>query len=185
MEYAAAYSPRPHQYFTHLATERFKVIVWHRRAGKTIAACNELLRQVATKPSGVGAYIGPTFKQTKRVAWDAIKKYGAAYGIQANETELRADFPNGARIYLLAAEQYDSIRGMGLDFAVLDECAMHPRPAWEQVIRPALADRRGGALFIGRVDLLLLPALFFLLVFGHAESPPGCGMNQRRCERID
>lgn len=149
MEHAATYSPRPHQYFAHLATERFKVLVWHRRAGKTVAAVNELLRQVATKPGGLGCYLGPTYKQTKRVAWDLIKKYGQAYGIEPNETELRADFPNGAKIYLLAAESYDSIRGIGLDYAVLDEVAMHPRPAWEQVIRPALADKRGGALFIG------------------------------------
>lgn len=149
MEHAAAYCPRPHQYFAHLATERFKVLVWHRRAGKTVAAVNELLRHVATRPGGLGCYLGPTYKQTKRVAWDLIKKYGQAYGIEPNETELRADFPNGAKIYLLAAESYDSIRGIGLDYAVLDEVAMHPRPAWEQVIRPALADKRGGALFIG------------------------------------
>ena len=66
-----------------------------------------------------------------------------------NESELRADFPNGARLRLFGADNYDSMRGLYFDAVVLDEPADFPVSAWPTVIRPALSDRKGKATFIG------------------------------------
>ena len=41
------------------------------------------------------------------------------------------------------------MRGIYLDGGVLDEYAQMPSKAWSEVIRPALSDRQGWAVFIG------------------------------------
>lgn len=134
------------------STSRFCVRVLHRRFGKTWLAVCELLIQALTtdKKAWRGYYIAPTFKQAKRIAFDMLKQFVSDLPrVSINEQELRVDFPNGSRIQLLGAETYDSLRGLYIDHAVLDECAQIPSAAWSQVIRPALADRAGSAVIMG------------------------------------
>jgi len=96
------------------------------------------------------AYISPTYRQSKAVAWDYCKEFTQSIpGIKVNESELRIDFPNGARIRLFGAETADSMRGLYFDSVVMDEPADFPANAWSTVIRPAIADRQGRATFIG------------------------------------
>lgn len=136
----------------HNRTQRWAVGVCHRRAGKTVACVNELIKGALTCEGANPrfAYIAPYYTQAKDVAWTYIKEFaGVIPGIQFNESELRADFPNGGRIRLYGADNYDRLRGIYLDGVVLDEYAdMDPR-AWSEVIRPALSDRKGWAVFIG------------------------------------
>lgn len=47
-----------------------------------------------------------------------------------------------------SADDPQSLRGEGLDFVVLDECAYMSEDAWNDALRPSLSDRQGGALFI-------------------------------------
>jgi hypothetical protein len=96
------------------------------------------------------AYIAPFFNQAKDAAWEYLKRYGMVYpGTEANETELRVDFPNGGRVRLYGADNPDRLRGIYLDGVVLDEYAqMRPR-LWSEIIRPALSDRIGWGAFIG------------------------------------
>ena len=146
------YAPRKQQREIHNSLKRFSVIVCHRRFGKTVMAINHLIRRALTcdLSNPRYAYVAPSYKQAKRVAWDYIKLYTAPIpGVSYNESELRCDFPNGARIQLLGAESPDSLRGMYLDGVVLDEVAQMPPSIWAEIIRPALSDRRGWALFIG------------------------------------
>src|SRR5690242_4084261 len=138
----------------HDRTQRFACLVCHRRAGKTVACVNELLkRALQTKhEASLFAYIGPTYSQTKRVAWDYLKRAAGPifpYGAKVNNSELRVDLPNGAQVRLFGADNYDALRGLRLDGVVLDEFADFDPRAWSEVIRPALADRRGFAVFIG------------------------------------
>jgi phage terminase large subunit len=92
----------------------------------------------------------PTYKQAKRIAWKPLKLMTRPYwASQPNETDLRIYLITGGTICLRGADSYDSLRGDGLDFLVLDEFASIAREAWPEVLRPALADRRGKALFIG------------------------------------
>jgi hypothetical protein len=90
------------------------------------------------------------FVQAKDVAWSYVKQFaGPIPGTSFNEAELRADLPNGARIRLYGADNYDRMRGIYLDGIILDEYADMPPAAWGEVLRPALADRQGWAVFIG------------------------------------
>jgi Terminase-like family. len=149
------YTPRPHQAEIEAGLARFSVLVCHRRFGKTVLSVNRLIRAArgTRRTDWRGAYIAPLYKQAKTVVWDELKRYcglgGDGCTVKFNETELRADFENGARIRLFGAENPDSLRGMYLDGAVFDEVAQMPHRVWTEVIRPALSDRRGWAMFIG------------------------------------
>lgn len=124
----------------------------HRRFGKSVMAINELIKCALSsgKADYRGAYVAPFYKQAKQVAWDYLKKYSRPIpGVKFNEAELRADYPNGARVSLFGADNPDALRGLYLDDVVLDEVAQMPRSLWGEVIRPLLSDRQGNALFLG------------------------------------
>jgi len=135
-----------------LSLYRFVVLVCHRRWGKTVFAVMELiLAALFAKVSDFrGAYIAPFRKQAKDVAWDYFKKYAKVIpGISFNETELTVTFPNGARITLYGADNADALRGLYFDYVVMDEVADMKPYVWGEIVRPALADRKGRCLFIG------------------------------------
>jgi phage terminase large subunit len=98
------------------------------------------------------AYLSPYLRQSKQVAWDYLRTAttaSRAIGSRVHETELRVDYANGGQVRLFGVDNPDALRGIYLDGVVLDEYAnMDPR-VWSEVIRPALADRRGWAVFIG------------------------------------
>lgn len=146
------YSPREQFLHYHNRKERFSVLVAHRRAGKTVACVNELIKGAlsCTRDKPRFAYIAPLFKQAKDVAWEYLKEYTAVIpGRIANETELRVDLPNGGRVRLYGADNPDSLRGIYLDGVILDEYADMRPSIWTEVLRPALSDRLGWATFIG------------------------------------
>jgi len=154
VEVVIPYDPRPHQRQAWDARQRFNVLVWHRRAGKTVYAINWLLRQVleCTRPNPRGAYLAPLYKQAKRVAWTLLKIYaGVIPGVRFLEQELRCILPGGREIWLLGADNPDALRGIYLDAVVLDEVAQMAPRTWGEVIRPALSDlnREGLAVMIG------------------------------------
>jgi phage terminase large subunit len=146
------YKPRPQLEAFHARKERFACLVAHRRFGKTVGAINDLIRDALTinRPDVRVAYIAPYYRQAKAVVWDYAKHFTAPIpGIVINESELRIDFPTGARLRLFGADNYDAMRGLYFDAVVLDEPADFPANAWASVIRPALSDRKGRATFIG------------------------------------
>jgi phage terminase large subunit len=146
------YRPRPLQRQIHDRLKRFNVLVCHRRFGKTVLAINHTIRAALTcpLPDPRYAYVAPTYKQAKLIAWDYVKQFTDPIpGRIWNEQELRCDLPNGAKVRLLGADNPDSLRGIYLDGVVPDEPALMPPTLWPQVIRPLLEDRMGWALFIG------------------------------------
>ena len=154
MKIEIPYSPRPLQAELHdaLGKKRWAVVVMHRRAGKTVMAINHLLRDaiLCTKNNPRFFYIAPTYRQAKQIAFDYLKTFaGKIPMVRFHETELRCDLPNGARIQLLGSENPASLRGIYCDGVVLDEMADMPESLFPEVIRPALSDRKGYALFIG------------------------------------
>jgi hypothetical protein len=128
---------------------RFRVLVAGRRFGKTYLALVELIR-AASRPGSVVWYVGPSIKQSKRIVWKALKKMTQPFwSVKPNETDLRVELISGGIICVRGADNYDSLRGDGLDFVVVDEYASIRPEVWTEVLRPALADRQGRALFIG------------------------------------
>ena len=148
------YEPRELQRKLHneMSVKRWGVVVCHRRFGKTVWAINHILRAalMCEKNNPRLAYMAPTYRQAKNVAWDYIKQYaGKIPGVRFHETELRCDLPTGARISLLGAENPDSLRGIYLDGCVMDEVADMPENVFPEVLRPALSDRKGFCIFLG------------------------------------
>lgn len=136
----------------HKRRQRWAVIVSHRRAGKTVATIMDLIDHALNckKKSGRFAYIAPQYVQAEDAAWGYLKEYGMAVpGAKSNEGKLRVDFPNGSRVRLYGSDNYNRMRGIYLDGAALDEVARFDPRAYPEVIRPALADRKGFAVFIG------------------------------------
>jgi hypothetical protein len=128
---------------------RFRILVAGRRFGKTFLALVELC-QAAWGPGRLAWYVAPSYKQAKRIAWKPLKLLTRPYwASKPNETDLRIELTSGGTICLRGADNYDSLRGDGLDFLVLDEYASIAREAWTEVLRPSLADKQGRALFIG------------------------------------
>lgn len=146
------YKPRDAFKPLHGRTTRWACVVAHRRAGKTVACINDLIRAALTtdKRDFRGAYVAPFFVQAKSVAWDYIKYFsGVVPGVRFNEAELRVDYPNGARIQLFGADNADRLRGLYFDALIADEYGDWKPSVWNYVIRPALADRNGWAIIIG------------------------------------
>lgn len=135
-----------------LSTTRWACLVCHRRAGKTVACVQKLIKCALefTGKDGRFAYIAPTYSQAKDVAWSYLKEFTAGIpNVEVRESDLSIIFQSGARIRLYGSDNYDRMRGIYLDGVVIDEAADHDPRAWPEVIRPALSDRRGWATFIG------------------------------------
>ena len=129
---------------------RFRVAICGRRFGKTHLAIRELCKEAA-EPRREVWFVAPTYRQAKQIVWRKLK-----YKLQdlnwcerVNESELSIDLKNGSRISLKGADNADSLRGVGLDFLVMDEFADIDPEAFYEVLRPTLADKQGRALFIG------------------------------------
>src|SRR5712664_3718449 len=140
-------SLKPAQSSVFACDSRFRVLAAGRRFGKTYLGCTELCRAAWGKGRRAW-YVAPTYKQGKRIAWNPLKQMTRKlWASPPNETDLRIELINGGTIALRGADNYDALRGDGLDFVVLDEYASMAPAAWTEVLRPALADKQGGALF--------------------------------------
>ena len=146
------YRPREQFRSFHSRKQRWSVLVCHRRAGKTVATLNDLIRGAVNecKPEGRYAFIFPQRNQAKDTAWRYLRRYAEPLLAKPpNESELRVDLVNGSMIRLYGADNPDALRGPYLDGVVLDEFADMKPEVWHEVVRPMLADRRGWATFIG------------------------------------
>jgi hypothetical protein len=145
------YQPRDVFLPFHERTQRWSVIVAHRRCGKTVACINDLIYKAITegKEDGRYAYIAPYYSQAKTIAWDYLLKFSQPVLTKANQSELWVELVNGARIRLFGADTGENLRGLYLDGVVLDEYADMKPSIWGSVVRPLLADRGGFATFIG------------------------------------
>lgn len=129
--------------------KRFKVVAAGRRFGKSRLAAWLLLIMALQSTEKDVFYIAPTFQQAKDILWGMLKELGNEVITSAHENTAVLTLVNGRKIYLKGSDRPDTLRGVGLFFAVIDEYADMKPFVWEQIIRPALADVKGSALFIG------------------------------------
>lgn len=163
------YRPRPWQAACHQNRRRFTVLALHRRAGKTELALAELIDKALRfdRELGLFFYVCPLLKQAKAVAWLRLKQRVAPLLlrglVEINESELWVRFTsNGTMIRVYGADSPDRMRGVRLDGVVLDEVAQMKPEVWDDILQPALSDRRGWALFIGTPKgVNLFSQLFF------------------------
>ena len=150
-EVAIAYTPRDAFMPFHNRTQRWACLVAHRRAGKTVAAVNDIIRAAVTckTHNPLFGYIAPYRSQAKSVAWDYLKRFCKPITKAANEAELQIDLVNNARIRLFGADNADAMRGLGFDGIFMDEYGDFRPSVWGHVIRPTLSDKQGWAVFGG------------------------------------
>ena len=131
-------------------THRFKVAICGRRFGKTFLSTRELAK-FARIPGRRVFYVAPTYRQAKITVWEALKSrlLELRWVSKINESDLTVTLVNGSTISLRSGDNPDALRGVGLDFVVLDEFADMDPVVWQEVLRPTLSDRNGHALFIG------------------------------------
>lgn len=151
MKIQLSYEPREAFLPFHNRKARFSSLVCHRRAGKTVAAVNDLIIGAleCQLPRPQLAYIAPTYQMAKRIAWEYLKIFAQPLIEQTHESELRVTLKNQAKIYLLGAEKADSLRGIYLDGAIADEAPMIRPSTISQVIMPCLSDRQGWLVQMG------------------------------------
>ena len=129
---------------------RFRVLISGRRFGKTFVAINELAK-FARIPNRKVWYVAPSYRQAKSICWVDLKDRVIAHNWhkKINDSDLSILLKNNSLIALRGADNEQSLRGVGLDFIVMDEFADIKRYAWNEVLRPTLSDKKGHALFCG------------------------------------
>lgn len=136
----------PAQMAIHSSRARFKVVDAGRRFGKTRLGVMECLDYAARGKRAL--WVAPTYKVSE-VGWRPLRQLVARIpGVQVRLADRSVTFPAGGEVAIRSSDAPDSLRGEGLDFVVLDEAAFMSRDVWAQSIRPALSDRKGGAMFI-------------------------------------
>ena len=149
---------------------RFKMLAAGRRFGKTHLSLVQLIVWAAQKAGSLNWYLAPTYRAAKSIAWRQLKAMvPPELFASKNEVDLSIELINGSRIELKGGDRYDSLRGNSLSNVILDEAAYIPQDCWEMVIRPALADQQGKAIFISTP----CGYNFFHEWFEQAETEPG------------
>lgn len=136
----------------HRRRQRWGVLCCHRRAGKTVAAINDLIRSalVIERPNPRVAYLAPYRVQARSVAWDFLLHFTACIpGRIANISDLTVILPGDRKITLYGADNFEGRRGLYLDGVVLDEAADVDPRVWSSVLLPMLSDREGWCVWMG------------------------------------
>ena len=130
--------------------KRFRVLITGRRFGKTFLCIQELAK-FSRYPKRKCQYVAPTYRMAKDIVWselvDRLTKH--KWISKVNHSDLKIILRNGSEISLRGADNENSLRGVGLDFLVMDEFADIKEHAWYEVLRPTLSDKNGSALFCG------------------------------------
>lgn len=129
---------------------RFIVVCAGRRFGKTVLAIYKAIQVALQMPKANIWMVSPTYRQSEMIAWKMLFELIPEQLIKSkNEVKLLLELINGSEICLKGADNEDSLRGVSLDYCILDEVSDMKRNVWQEIIRPMLTDRQGKALFIG------------------------------------
>ena len=130
-------------------TTRFKVVAAGRRCGKSRLSAVTLLIEALNCPEGSSVmYVAPTLGQARSIIWDLLHDLGRPVIKSSHVNNLEITLINGRKILVRGADNPDSLRGVSLTYLVLDECAFIKQDVWEKILRAALSDKKGRALFI-------------------------------------
>ena len=128
---------------------RFKIVAAGRRCGKSRLSAVTLLIEALNCPEGSSVmYVAPTLGQARSIIWDLLHDLGRPVIKSSHVNNLEITLVNGRKILVRGADNPDSLRGVSLTYLVMDEVAFIKQDIWEKVLRAALSDRKGRALFI-------------------------------------
>ena len=135
----------------HDRTKRWACVVAHRRAGKSVAAVNDIIRAafMYKGPNGLFGYVAPYQNQARRIAWDYFKHYAQPLISDTTEQMMTITLVNNTKVSLFGADNADAMRGLGFSGVYMDEYGDFKPSVFGNVIRPALSDKQGWAVFAG------------------------------------
>ena len=139
------------QYQISSSNKRFRVLVSGRRFGKTYLCITEMMKYASRVKQNIW-YVAPTFKMAREIAWTKLKDMLHQFNWieNVNESNLQITIKKtGSKISLKGCENYDALRGVGIDFLILDEFADIDEKAWTEVLRASIADTQGDVLMCG------------------------------------
>ena len=139
----------PWQETVHQDSSRFKVVAAGRRTGKSHLAAVALIQAAMDGQDGKVFYVAPTYGMAKDIMWDTLYQLAGEIIVSSNVNALQITLAGNNTIYLKGADRPDTLRGVSLKYLVLDEFAFMKHSTWETILRPALSDKQGKALFIG------------------------------------
>lgn len=140
----------PKQFEVFQNQSRFRVVAAGRRFGKSVLARSSLIDRAARVPGSLNWYVCPSYRMSKQIMWDAlIEAIPRKWIRDTHGTDLRITLVNNSKIELKGADNAESLRGVGLDFVVMDEMQDIVENVWTAVLRPTLMTTKGSALFIG------------------------------------
>ena len=148
-EWDFQWKPRNYQIELLSSPARFKICVWHRRAGKSMAVFNDQVCKAISKV-GIYYYVLPTYRQAKQVAWDKLVKDHVPRQIvsKMNESELAIYYKNGSIQRFVGCEDPDKLRGINVNDVVFDEFSEEKAEIWDAIFQPILRENKGTATFI-------------------------------------
>ena len=139
------------QYQISSSNKRFRVLISGRRFGKTYLCITEMMKYASRVKQNIW-YVAPTFKMAREIAWTKLKDMLHQFNWieNVNESNLQITIKKtGSKISLKGCENYDALRGVGIDFLILDEFADIDEKAWTEVLRASIADTQGDVLMCG------------------------------------
>ena len=128
---------------------RFKVVAAGRRTGKSYLSAVALIANALNGKKGKVFYVAPTQGMARDIMWETLFEMAGEIIVGSNVNNLTIELAGGNTIYLKGADRPDTLRGVSLKYLVLDEYAFMKKDVWEAILRPALSDQLGHALFIG------------------------------------
>lgn len=140
-----------------------------RRAGKSWLALSLAIERCLRKPGSVWVILGLARPSIKEIFWQLFKRLAKELelGVVFTEVELVATFSNGSRILFRGAEsrgESEKLRGGQYDGVIVDECKSFSPVTFkeliEDIIEPALGDRRGVLYLIGTPGDILAGPFF-------------------------
>lgn len=141
------YTPHDGQWHLHNSTARFRMATCGRRWGKTYACINEIAQYAWENPDCMTWWVAPTYKQAK-IAFRILTREFRHAMEKSLKSEMLIRWKSGGITEFKSTDNYDSLRGEGVSFMVIDEAALIPAEAWHEVLRPTLSDTRGRAIIV-------------------------------------
>jgi len=130
-------------------TARFKVVAAGRRCGKSRLAAWSMIVRALQSPKCTVFYVAPTQGQARDIMWSLLEDLAHPVIATKHVNNMEFKLVNGSRIMLKGGDRPDTMRGVSLEYLVIDEYADVKQQVFEEILRPALADRKGDCLFIG------------------------------------
>lgn len=145
------YTPHDFQWRFHNSEARFRILSCGRRWGKSISAAAEAMQALVKLPNQMGWIVAPTYELSRKIFREVFWKFhkNLPHWVEfSSERDQTIKLKNGSILIGKTSDNPVSLIGEGLDFLIIDEASRVKRDAWQEALRPTLADKQGWVVFV-------------------------------------